>query len=248
MRKRDKLTIKLSEHRDAINSFLDKDELTDDERGELESLTKRAQETEVELRAAITAEPDPTETRHTDTPEGAELRALGRDSDMAAIFEAVLDHRATTGREAELQAHHNLASNQVPLTMIEQRAVTPAPADVGTNQAQIIPGVFPMSCAAFLSVDMPTVGVGEAVFPVLSTNASVGTPAENGPQAETTGSFSADVLSPSRLQASFFYSRHLRRLNFMRLQGATRTDPDVPVKASGSYLRWLTVNRWSGQG
>ena len=57
---------------------------------------------------------------------------------------------------------------------------------------------------------MPTVPVGEAVYPVLSTNATVGTPAENAPQAETTGSFSADVLSPSRLQASFFYSREDR--------------------------------------
>ena len=210
MRKRDKLTIKLSEHREAINSFLDKDELTSEERAELETLTKKAQETEVELRAAITAEPDPTETRHTDTPEGAELRALGRDSDLAAIFECVLDHRATTGREAELQAHHSLAANQVPLSMIEHRAVTPAPADVGANQAQIIPGVFPMSCAAFLSVDMPTVAVGDAVFPVLATNATVGTPAENAAQNETTGSFTADALSPSRLQASFFYSREDR--------------------------------------
>ena len=57
---------------------------------------------------------------------------------------------------------------------------------------------------------MPTVGVGEHVFPVLTKNAEVGTPAENAAQAETTGSFSADALSPSRLQASFFYSREDR--------------------------------------
>ena len=69
---------------------------------------------------------------------------------------------------------------------------------------------FPQSCAAFLHVDMPTVPVGEAVFPVLTTNATVGTPAENAEQAETTGSFTAEVLSPSRLQASFFYSREDR--------------------------------------
>ena len=64
-----------------------------------------------------------------------------------------------------------------------------------------------MSCAAFLSVDMPTVSTGDAVFPVLTTNADVGTPAENAAQSETTGSFAADVLSPGRLQASFFYSQ-----------------------------------------
>ena len=70
------------------------------------------------------------------------------------------------------------------------------------NQSAILPGIFPQSSAAFLAVDTPTVAVGEAVYPVLTKNADVGTPAENATQAETTGSFSADVLSPSRLQAS----------------------------------------------
>ena len=58
-----------------------------------------------------------------------------------------------------------------------------------------------------MGVASPTVPVGESVWPVLTTPATVGTPAENAEQAETTGAFSADVLSPLRLQASFFYSR-----------------------------------------
>ena len=221
MRKRDKLTIKLSETRQAINAMLEKDELTTEERAELETLTKRAQETEVELRAAITAEPDPAETRHTETPEGRELRALASDADLGAIFGAVIEHRATSGREAELQAHYSLAANQIPLAMIEHRAVTPAPSNVGQNQSEIIPGVFPSSVAAFLEVDMPTVAVGESVYPVLSTNATVGTPAENAAQAETTGSFTAEVLSPGRLQASFFYSRE-DRARFSGMDSALR--------------------------
>ena len=109
-----------------------------------------------------------------------------------------------------MQAHYRLSSNAIPLALLETRAVTPAPSDVGQNMSPIIPGVFPMSCAAFLAVDMPTVAVGDAIYPVLTTNADVGTPAENAVQAETTGAFSADVLSPKRLQASFFYSREDR--------------------------------------
>ena len=88
--------------------------------------------------------------------------------------------------------------------------MTPAPSNVGADQSAIVPGVFPMSVAAFLGVDMPTVGVGQHVFPVLTKNATVGTPAESAAQSETTESFSADALSPSRLQASFFYSREDR--------------------------------------
>ena len=129
---------------------------------------------------------------------------------LGAIFAATLEHRATEGAVRELQEGLGLGFNQIPIDLLEHRAVTPAPANVGQNQATIIPGVFPDSVAAFLAVDMPTVGVGEAVFPVLTKNAEVKTPAENAAAAETTGTFSADVLSPSRLQASFFYSREDR--------------------------------------
>ena len=52
--------------------------------------------------------------------------------------------------------------------------------------------------------DMPTVPVGDSVYAVLSSDLDVGTPAENASQAETTGAFTASVLSPSRLQAQLF--------------------------------------------
>ena len=55
---------------------------------------------------------------------------------------------------------------------------------------------------------MPTVGVGEAVFPVLTSELTVGnTRRERGPGGNHRSAFSAEVLSPSsRIQASFFYS------------------------------------------
>ena len=57
---------------------------------------------------------------------------------------------------------------------------------------------------------MPVTGVGDAVFPVLTKKLDVRTPAEHGAAAETTGSFSASVMSPARLQASFYFSREDR--------------------------------------
>ena len=51
------------------------------------------------------------------------------------------------------------------------------------------------------------VPVGDATFPVLTSDPSAGVPAENATQSETTGAFSADVLTPKRIQASFFWSR-----------------------------------------
>ena len=90
---------------------------------------------------------------------------------------------------------------------MEKRAVTPAPGDVGQTQTQITGFVFPQSVAAFLGIPSPVVPVGDATFPVLTSDPAAGVPAENAAQSETTGAFSADVLTPGRIQASFFWSR-----------------------------------------
>ena len=148
------------------------------------------------------------------SPEARELRQLMDKSNVGEIFDAALGKRAVDGASAEIQKHYGLDVNQVPLAMLvkdwpgdddlEKRAVTPAPGNVGQEQNSIVPYVFPQSAAAFLGVVMPTVPVGEAVYPVLTKKLDVGTPAENAEQDETTGSFSADVLSPSvsRLHSS----------------------------------------------
>ena len=224
MKASQRIALKMSETREQLNALLAMDELTDDQRADMATFSTRMQQLEIEARAAILAEDVPTIT-HTTVADGAdrELRSLIDRSNVGVIFEAALEHRSTDGPEAELQAHFKLAANAIPLAMLETRAVTPAPGDVGTQQSTIIPGVFPQSCAAFLAVDMPTVGVGEAVYPVLTQNATAHTPAENAAAAETTGSFSADVLSPSRIQASFFYSRE-DRARFSGMDEALRAN------------------------
>ena len=213
MTKKAELAVELSTKRQRVNELLGlgEGELTTEQRSEMETLTERLQQIEPELRAAIVAEEtEQTVSTGKGTAEERELRALVGRASLGAIFAAVVEHRQTEGAEAEVQGHLGLAANQIPLGMLETRAVTPAPAEVGQSQSTIIPGVFPQSVAAFLSVDQPRVGVGDAVFPVLTTNADVRTPAENATAAETTGAFSAEVLQPARLQASFFYSREDR--------------------------------------
>ena len=226
MKASQRVALEMSEKREKLNALLAVDELTEDQRADLGILTSRLQELEVEVRAAILAEGETTVTQTTVTDgENDELRSLIGRANIGAIFEATLEHRATSGVEAELQSHYRVAANTIPLALLqtEHRAVTAAPGQVAQNQAAIIPGVFPMSCAAFLAVDLPTVPVGDAVFPVLSTNADVGVPAENAAQSETTGSFAADVLSPGRLQASFFYSRE-DRARFSGMDTALRAN------------------------
>ena len=227
-----KLLVEQSEHREKVNTILavEVEKRSDEQKADLTKSADRLKAMEADLRAAIVAdEADKAKlaTEFAGDAEGAELRALISGSSIGDVFSAAVEHRATDGKTAELQAHYKLNGNQIPLALlrqpVEERAVTPAPGDVGTSQSEIVPGVFPQSAAEFLGIDMPSVPVGDAVFPVVTTNANVGTPAENAAQAETTGSFTADALSPSRLQASFFYSRE-DRARFAGMDASLRSN------------------------
>ena len=194
-------------------------ELTEETRAELDTLRTEYTDTERRMAALKISEPDrtPIESR---TSEGTEYRSMLERANVGNVYDALLNHRAVSGAEAELQQHLGLAGNQIPLDLLrsggrgggglETRAVTPGAANVGQTEMPVVPYVFPQSAAAFLGVDMPTVGVGEAVYPVLTATLSVEALAENAAGTETTGAFSSDVLVPSRLQASFFYSREDR--------------------------------------
>ena len=124
------------------------------------------------------------------------------DETRSALDKLKLEYTDNDSKRAAL-----VIAGDAPKTHVETRAVTPAPTNVGQNQNSIIPWVFPQSAAAFLSVNLPTVPVGEAVYPVLTKELDVRTPAEGAEAAETTGTFSASLLSPSRIQAAFEYSR-----------------------------------------
>ena len=221
------LELRMSECRQELADLLEKD--ADSEK--IGALNVEMRSLDRQIAGHKLARPEPESREVKGSPEGRELRQLIDKSNVGEIFDAALGKRAVDGASAEIQKHYGLDVNQVPLAMLvkgwpgdddlEKRAVTPAPGDVGQGQNSIVPYVFPQSSATFLGVDMPTVPVGEAVYPVLTKKLDVGTPAENAEQDETTGSFSADVLSPSRIQASFFYSRE-DRARFAGMDAALR--------------------------
>ena len=201
--------VRASDIRVRLSELAAVSEVTDETRSELETLRTEYADVERRSAALLIAEPDRTPII-SQTAEGTEYRAMVDKANVGTIFDDLLAHRSTSGVEAELQAALGLKGNQIPLDMLrgvfEERAVTPAPGQVGQNQQPIIPYVFPMGAAAFLGVSQPSVPVGDAVYSVLTGTLDVGTSAENAAQAETTGSFTAAVLTPKRLQASFFYS------------------------------------------
>ena len=220
-----KLALRASDIRARLAELGGTPDLSDEQNTEISELRNEYADVEKRSAALIVAGDKPVEpVVKEQRSEDRELDALIAGASIGSIFNCAIEKRATEGQTAELQTELKLAGNQIPLALLlEQRAagVTPAPTNVGQNQAEIIPAVFPQSCAAFIGVDTPTVGVGEAVYPVLTTGADVGLPAENAAQAETAGAFTAEVLTPSRLQAAFFYSRE-DRARFQGMDSALR--------------------------
>ena len=214
------LEIRQGELREELAGLLD----SDAENERVGVLTKELRSLERQITARRVLEPEP-ETRSVESkPEDRERLDLETRANVGDVFGLVINGGAPSGAMAELQQDRHLATNEISIRQLmglEHRAVTPAPGNVGQEQQPIIPYIFPQAVGAFLGVDNPVVGVGEAVYPVLTSTLAVGTPAENADQAETTGSFSADVLSPVRLQASFFYSRE-DRARFAGMDAALR--------------------------
>ena len=198
-----KIQVRMSELRQKINDMPEIRVDDADKLAERQKLTAELKAQEVELRAAIEAD-DAADS----TPETREWADVTGRFDLGEMFTNVMEHRTSAGAIGEVQKERGLAPNDIPTEMLmEQRAVTPAPSGVGQAQTEITGFVFPQSVAAFLSIPSPIVPVGDATFPVLSGDPAAGVPAENASQSETTGAFSADVLTPGRIQASFFWSR-----------------------------------------
>ncbi|MXY35930.1 MAG: phage major capsid protein [Dehalococcoidia bacterium] len=209
-----KLQLRSSEVRTKLNELAGVSELTDEQRSEIDTLTNEYADLERRTRAAIIAADEPATVPTGDaTPEQRELDRLRETWDMGRMFEAVIQHRNIDGAERDLQQALGMDPNAVPLSVLaaagklETRAATSAPDNVQGNQQGIIPYVFPSSVTAFLGIPTPTVPVGQAVYPVLTTKATAHTPAESGDAADSQGTFEADVLSPARIQASLYYTR-----------------------------------------
>ena len=205
-----KLALRASEIRTKLAALAGTDgELSDEAKGEIGTLRNEYQDVEVRYQATATSE-DAKETETSESAEGAEYRALVDKAELGSIFAATLEHRNTDGAEAELQSHLKIGPNQVPLALLrtEERAVTPAPTNTGATEQPVVAAVFANSVGSFLGVDQPTVGVGDAVYPVITSRATVAGPFVLSEEAgETTGAFEAELLKPERLQASYFYKR-----------------------------------------
>ena len=197
-----------------LNTILDiaLEDRSDDQKSAVVSLSETMRALDADLTAAILAAPEKPEVLDSEKPEDRELRELVSKASIGEIISGALRNKPAAGASRELQEHFGLAGNEVPLELlrapVEQRAVTTAPADVGAQQSEIVQPVFADGDAAFLGARETTLAAGDAVFPVLSTRPTIHGPYKASESAaDTTGTFTADVLEPTRIQAAFSYRR-----------------------------------------
>ena len=184
-----------------------------------------------DVNAQLVAEGERERTRleaarlvHTTDPELREQRALCGRANVGEIMTAVMERRSVDGANLEVQQAFDCGPNQVPLEMLrlEERAVTPGPTSVATEEADVLPPVFATGAGAFFGVDRPIVPMGDAVFPVLTSRPTVGGPHSDSTDVpETTGGFTADLLAPERIQAGFIH-RRMDALRFPAMDPALR--------------------------
>ena len=144
------------------------------------------------------------------TRERAEIRSR---ASLASYLDAAIRGLSVDGAEAELAAAFDCPGS-VPLVMFESRErqpetrdATPAPATVGTNLSPIVPALFQRSAAAWLGIEMPSVGSGDAGYPIVGTSVTGGPKAKSAAADETVGSFTVKTAQPRRITGSFKFTR-----------------------------------------
>ena len=189
------------------------DKLTPELRTERDTLDNKYAAGEVKFRASLKSLREGQEQGVTLDTEGTELRALTKRANLGGVFTAAMAGSPTDGAEAEIQKHFKLASNQIPLEMlridrgVEERAAATVPGSIGdASQAEVVIPIFATGDGAYLGVERPSVPVGVAAYPVLSTLPSVKGPfTDSSAAAQTDATFVANALAPERLQASYSY-------------------------------------------
>ena len=211
-----RIRVRLSEVRARLNeiSGLEGEAFTAEIRAEAGSLQTEYADLETRHRAAIIAEGDGQPDPADGTGEGAELRALTGRARLSRYLAAAADGQTVDGAEAELRAAYDLSDASAvpwaaiapPALEVRADAITPAPATLPRSQDEILARVFPASATAFLGVDMPRVGVGEASYPVLVSGQTPETLAKGGTVQSAAGSFSVLNLGPRRITARFSFA------------------------------------------
>ena len=233
-----------------LNALLGVDgDLTDEQRAEMDAHTKRLEQSDGELRAAIHAEGD-DEARAlaahgTDGADGesAERRRLLDGVTIADYLTPASSGRGIEGRAAEVNAALEVplagagGGVAVPWHVLETRAFTDTAANDGSNlQRPILQRLFGPGIMDTLGVRMDTVPVGRSEWPLITAGV-VPAQAKEGTAAgaAVTATFATATLKPKRLTGVFEYTHEIAA-SVADIESALRRDLADAVKSKMSDL------------
>ena len=216
-----KLTLRASEIRARLSEIaaLPDDGLTDEIRSEADRLGTEYRDTETRLRAAMIAEDEDRQAAELrggggDDAETRELRSLQGRASLGRYLQGFADGEQLTGAERELAETRGLSTSgnvlpwdallppPRPGAELRDDAVTGAPGSGNpVNQSAIIQRVFARSAVRRLGVALPSVGVGQASYPVISAGQAGAFTAADGAVEAVAGTITPNTLGPVRLQA-----------------------------------------------
>ena len=191
------------------------DDLSDEQRSELDGIEKGTPDLERQIRAATVAVEDEekaAETSKANEPD-AELRERRDLRERASLTEYLLARmqgRLVQGPEAELTAAAETRDGAIPLELwdtpetIERRqtdTVSGAPGTVGVNLDRIRPAVFANSIAPRLGIEMPRVMSGTYASATISTSLTATAEAKSGRADATAAAFTVTSVTPKRISA-----------------------------------------------
>lgn len=252
-----KLELRSSEIKSRLSDLAAMDgELSEEHRSEMERLVNESKDIETRRRALLVAgdgPPPAIETRN--DAQGGDMRRLLARGNLGQMLVNIAEQKPHEGAELELQQHYGLSTRSIPLAMLrrfddlplETRAAATIPSTVNSMQHESLRFVFPMSQSAFLGIAQETVPVGDAIFPVLTSDLTVTTPARTAAGVETTAVFSAEVLTPGRLQASLRYTRE-DKARFLMLDSDLRENLSMGISDGMDFQVIQGVNGLLGTG
>lgn len=263
MTARQRLQIEQSEKRQKLNELLaiDPAELTEEQRGEMDTLTKRMQQIEPELRAAIAAEGEEEQRaagqfRDSQDGESAEVRGLLQRVSLHDYMGPAAAGAGISGAAAELAAALKVEPSgksggpAIPWAVLigtEHRALdlgrsetraftTTANNDGPEMQRPILQRLFGPGIMDTLGVRVDSVPVGRTEWPLLTGSVAPAQAEEGEAAAEAAAAtFAYANLKPKRLTGRYEYT-HEMAASVAAIEAALRRDLGDAVRAKMSDL------------
>lgn len=228
-----KIQRRQSEIRQTLSQLVGKDELSEDETRQMETLDAEYRANETKYRAALIAE----DSERREAGEELETRSDREYAELLAGFElrqvvlSLDEGRAFTGQTAEVVQEMRNAGGfrgiPVPFEALEMRNTVSTGTPEPKVTRPIFDRLFPMSVAARLGVQSVTIAQGDQEYPVATAGATAGWAATEGGDVPAASAFQAAeaLLSPDHtLGAHMRISRKALKQSGDGLEAAIRRD------------------------